>query len=304
MVDERSKESDDVIRIAAILLLSGLASSTVFAQAERPHDLVAEGNTAFDAGDFAAALASYSSAGATLPDSPELAYNQGVAHYRLGDFEAARGAFNRALLTRDINLEADAKFNLGDVAYASALEKQSELEEAIDLLKTAMGHYRDVLEIKPDDQDARRNIEMAQLLIKDLLDKQKQEQEQQDQNKDQDQQQDQEKKEQEEKDPQDQQEQQKEKGDEQKDQEDQSQSHEGEQDEDQKQQDQHQQQQDQEQQEEQKQQEQQAQAESAKEMTDAEAERLLQGVRDREKQRRDEKRRMRRVGRVPVLKDW
>ncbi len=300
MVDERSKESDDVIRIAAILLLSGLASSTVFAQAKRPHDLVAEGNTAFDAGDFAAALASYSSAGATLPDSPELAYNQGVAHYRLGDFEAARGAFNRALLTRDINLEADVKFNLGDVAYASALEKQSELEEAIDLLKTAMGHYRDVLEIKPDDQDARRNIEMAQLLIKDLMDKQKQEQEQQDQNKDQDQQQEQDQNQDQEK--KDQQDQQKEKGDEQKDQEDQSQSQEGEQDEDQKQQDQQQQQQDQEQkQEEQKQQEQ---AESAKEMTDAEAERLLQGVRDREKQRRDEKRRMRRMGRVPVLKDW
>ncbi len=269
-------------------------AAPAFGQTQDAHTLVAEANRAFAAGDFEAALAGYRSAEVSEPESPELAYNQGAAHYKLGDYEAARSAFNRALLTRDLALEAKIKFNLGDVAYSSALEKQSNLEEAIELLKTGIGRYRDALELDPKDQDARTNIELAQLLIKDLLDKQKKEQEEQ---------------EQQQQDKQDDQDQKQEEGDENQKQEGQE-GDEKEQEDEQKQQDDQQQgdkQDEQEQsgdQQEQQEEKQQQQQQPSDEMSTDEAERMLQAVRDKEKQRRDEQAQRRRARYVRPPKDW
>ncbi len=262
--------------------------SPAFGQIQSARTLVEEGNTLLAAGDFASALERYKSAEVTEPESPELAYNQGVAHYKLGEYDAARGAFNRALLTRDLALEAKAKFNLGDVAYASALEKQSNFQEAVDLLKTGIGQYRDALELDPEDEGARKNIEMAQVLIKDLLDKLKKQQEQEQQ-----QQQDQ----QGEQDPQQQ--------DDQEQQQDQDQGEqEGEQEQQQQKDEQEGDQEDKQQQSGDEQQEQQQQPQAGEEMTNGEAERMLQAVRDKEKRRREEQAERRRARYIRVPKDW
>ena len=253
-----------------------------------PRQLVANANRAFAEGDYETALQGYNKADVSMPESPRVAYNQALAHYKLGDYVAARNHFNRALATRDLKLEADVKYNLGNVAYASALEKLSSPQEAIDLLKRAIGHYRDALELDPDDQDAKANIQMAQLLIKDLLDKLKQQQEQQKQ-----QQQDQQQQQQCDQENQDQQ---------------QQDGQQGQQEQEQQQQTEQQQQPDQQppdqQQQADQQREQQQQQVEAREMTPEEAERLLQAVRDKEKQRREERARRMRARRMPVVKDW
>lgn len=265
----------------------------VQAEGPDPHQLVEQGNLAFADGKFDEALSAYREAEVSLPASAELAYNLGAAHFKLNDYSAARDAFNRALLTRDLGLEAKAKYNLGDVAYISALDKQSEPSEALDLAKTAMGHYRDAIELNAEDEDARQNIEIAQLFIKDMMDKLKQQQEQQ-----QDQQKGDEDQENENKEDQ------------------QEQQQEGEQDDSEGEQEQ-QQQGDQEQPADQEQQQQQPQdggegeegeaqqqPQDVQEMTSEEAEKLLQAVRDKERQRREDQQRRMRARRVPVLKDW
>ena len=242
---------------------------------------VARANQALAGGDHEKALSGYREADVLLPDAPELAYNQGVAYYRMRDFAQAREMFSRALTTRDLAMEARAKFNLGNCRYAQALEKLSDLQEAIDELRTAIEYYRDVLDLTPGDLDARANIETAQLLIKDLLDKLKKQQEEQQQDptsqpsEDQksDERQEGEKSEQE---------QQEQEG---KQQQDQQQSGE------------------QEQQEQTQEQEQQAAAEE-RQLTEEEARRLLQAVRDKERQRSDERTRRARLGRPKVDKDW
>ena len=157
-------------------VLAGIAAvvyvgSVALAQEKDVHLLVTEANQAFADGDYVAALETYTAVGETLPESPELAYNQGVAYYKLGDYLRARDALNRSLLTRNVKLEAKIKFNLGNVAYASARQEMSNPTEAIGLLKTAIGRYRDAVELDPEDEGARINIELAQRLIRELLDK-------------------------------------------------------------------------------------------------------------------------------------
>jgi Ca-activated chloride channel family protein len=290
---------------ALAVLVTGALALPVRAAERSPRELVADANKLLKTGEFQKALDAYKSAEVTLPEAPELAYNQGVAYYKLKDYSKAREHLQKALATRDLALEARAKYNLGNCAYAEALQKLSDLQAAIDGLRQAINHYRDALEVNPQDDDARANIEMAQLLIKDLLDKQKQQQEQQKQ--DQDQKQDEQQKQNQQPDQQQQQKQQRSA-------ESQPSSQPSESDEHKQQAQQNKAQQQQQQKEQQKtgdQQQQQEQREAAKPqtgekraMTQQEAERLLQAVRDREKEHRDKQAQRVRVRRVPVEKDW
>ena len=264
-------------RLCVLLLAAGAASSVVppaaLAKEELPAaEHVSRANRALADGELETALEGYRQAEVLMPDAPELAYNQAVAYYRMRDFAKARELFSQTLTTRDLELETKAKFNLGNCQYSEALEKMSNLQEAIDQLRTAIEFYLDVLEIAPDEVDARTNIETAQLLIKDLLDKLKQQQQQQDPTS-----QPSECEQQEEQGD----EQQEEQGDEQQagnEQQKQEQGEEGEQ--------------------------QTGEEQEQRQLTEEEARRLLQGVRDKEQQRREERALRSRAGRTRVAKDW
>lgn len=308
---------------AGLVLLA--AASAAPAAPVEVAEQVAAGNTAYAAGEYTKALAAYDEAEVACPECPQIAYNRGLAYYQMRDFVKAREQFNSALATKDLGLEAQAKYNLGNVAYAQALEKMTAPQEAIELARQAIYHYRDALDLNAQDADARANIETAQLFIKDMLDKQKQEQQQQNQQQNQQdqQQQDQQQQDQQKQDQQqsgdqqqDQQEQDQQQGDQQ-----QQQEQQGEQD---QQDQQSQQQQDQAQQSDeqsaaQDQQQQQAQAQDQqptdqqdaqaaqaeqRKMTDEEVERILQAVRDREAQRREANARKLNARRAPVTRDW
>ena len=302
--DAGTKRRGTRVRTILALLPAFLMSGPTTAQASKESDArqaVADALEQLEAGKFAEALEGFRKAEVMFPDSAELAYDQAVAHYRLGDLERARESFSRALSTRDLALEQKVKFNLGNCAYAEALERLTDLQGAIDRLRLAIAHYRDALELDPGDDDARANIETAHLLIKDLLDKKKQqEQEKEKQQQDptsqptsqpsQDQQCDQ---------GQDQQQ------DEQGERKDQNKQQAG-QDGDEKKQEQQQQQGELEQANQEQRQEQAARLEprDPRNMSREEADRLLQAVRDKERQRRDEQHRRRQVGRPPVDRDW
>ena len=139
------------------------------AQEKDPRALVADANQAIADGDYAPAIEIYREVEVMLPQSAVPVYNQGVAYYRLRDYPRARAAFSRSLSTAGLGLEAKVKFNLGNVAYASALEETANPQKAIGHLKSAIGHFRDAIELDPGDQDAYANIEISYLLMKDLL---------------------------------------------------------------------------------------------------------------------------------------
>ncbi len=257
-----------------------------------PAKHVARANKALAVGSFEQALDDYRQVEVVMPDAPELAYDQAIAYYRMRDLGKARDLFSKALATRDLGLEAKIKFNLGNCEYAEALEKLSNLQEAIDKLRAAIAYYRDALDLAPEDTDARANIETAQLLIKDLLDKLKKQQEQQQKNPtsqscDNPQKQDQQQQSGQEQPPQSQ------PSDQQQGQQDQPKEQEGEK-----------QPQEQTGEDQQQQEQQQTGKEEKRQLTQEEAQRLLQAVRDKEQKRRDERARRQRLGRAKVDKDW
>lgn len=296
------------MRIGLVIIINAALACAAEAQGVSPQELVRQANEQLRSGQYDEAIEKYKQAAELLPDVAEIAYNRAIGHYRNGDFDNATEQFITSLKTRDPELEAKAKFNLGNCAYAAALAKKDNIPEAVKHLKSAILHYKDAIESNPQDKDARINIEMAQLLMKDLLDKQKQqEEEQQDEDDNQDEEQDQEQ--------QDENQDQQQEGEDQQDQEqsgdqEQQQDGEGEQQQDEQQQGGQQQQagegQQQEQQQTQAAEEQQQQGEKGQErkMTREEAQRLLQMIRDKEMQRRRNLARRIRAKHAPVDKDW
>lgn len=168
-----------------MLILAGLVAglaAPAWAADRQTSRKVSEANQALAAGRTDDALKLYEEAARSAADAPELAYNRGVALYRKGDRTAAAEQFRKALTTRDIGLEAKAKFNLGNCAYADALEKQEDLKAALEKLRLAISYYKDAIAADPNDLDAKVNIETAQLLMKHLLDQEKNRQEEEKKN--------------------------------------------------------------------------------------------------------------------------
>ncbi len=164
-------------RRSIILMLVVAFPHVTCADGPSPAELVRRGNAALQADKPDEALAAYKEAEIARPESPRIQYNRGLAQYRKREFEQAKELFRQALSTRDLDLEAAAHYNLGNCAYSQALEKLTSFDEAIELAQEAIGAYRRTLELNPDDADAKANIETARLLIKDLRDKKKKEEE-------------------------------------------------------------------------------------------------------------------------------
>jgi Ca-activated chloride channel family protein len=158
-----------------------LAATTAAPAQEDPRagaDLVKKGNKLLAEGAYADALAAYDEAVERLPDSPEVAYNRGIALYRLGEFTQAEPAFQDAMRPGRPELEAMAKYNLGRCAHASALQQRENLEAAINDLSRAIRFYRDALQLAPEDQDTQNNEKLARRLkayLEQRLEQQKKE---------------------------------------------------------------------------------------------------------------------------------
>ncbi|HSW46665.1 MAG TPA: tetratricopeptide repeat protein [Phycisphaerae bacterium] len=143
-----------------------------------PRSLVVEAVQAFNAGDNTKALKLLEDAEKLRPESPEIAYNRGVVHYRAGDYAKAADFFTRTLASRDRSLEQRSSFNLGNCAYAEALKQQDQPAAAIEKLRAAADRYRQALSLDPSDADARANLERAGRLIGLLREQQEQQKQQ------------------------------------------------------------------------------------------------------------------------------
>ncbi len=142
--------------------------------------LVKRGNDSYDRGDFDAAAEYYGLASVKIPESPIVEFNLGNVEYMRGDFAAARSRFEEAALkSRDLSLEAQALYNIGNCTFRQGQRQaDSDLEKALEFFKESVEYYSAALEKEPGMPDAAHNLEVARLLIKDLLDAIKKQQEQ------------------------------------------------------------------------------------------------------------------------------
>ena len=101
-----------------MLLLFFLLLNFSFAYAMGSGEDINNGNRAYSEGQYKDALGYYEKSESTLPESPYVYFNKGTAYYKLGDYEKAKEAFEKAAVkTKDRKLETLANYNLGNCQF-------------------------------------------------------------------------------------------------------------------------------------------------------------------------------------------
>jgi Ca-activated chloride channel family protein len=171
--------------ILQVLLVVAIAQA---ASADSARISISQGNKLYKQGNFNEAINTYDQALLEAPQALEPKFNQANSYFRLDDISKAMDLYRQvAAESKDMKFVAKAKYNLGNSYFQQgSKQKDSNLQKAIDDLKTAIGSWRSVLDIEPENEKAAKNIEVARLLIKDLLDQLNKQQQQQDPNQPQD----------------------------------------------------------------------------------------------------------------------
>jgi Ca-activated chloride channel homolog len=145
-------------------------------QAASPYRAVQQGNALYQAGQYEAAEQQYRAAAQALPETAALQFNLGNAFYKQQDYGNAQEHYLRAGQTDNRLLASRVKYNLGNVKYQQALEALRTFDDAVTPLRLAITYYRESLEADPPYQEARYNLELAYLLLRQLQPPRRQEQ--------------------------------------------------------------------------------------------------------------------------------
>ena len=110
---------------------------------------IKRGNAHYKAEAYDAALEAYQSAAADRPEDAISRYNLGTALYQKKQFEKASDEFRRSLDTADPVHQAHGYYNLGNA--------QVQLND----IEGAIRSYKSALRLNPADLDAKHNLELA-----------------------------------------------------------------------------------------------------------------------------------------------
>ena len=142
-------------RMAAAILIAALALRPRPAAADEAASRNNEGNRLYLKQQYDEALKRYTEAQASRPGAPEMHYNIGNVLYRKGEMDKAAEEYLRAQAAPDKRLSQAALYNRGN-----ALMSRGRLQDAVNA-------YVQALRVRPDDQDAKRNLELALRLMEE-----------------------------------------------------------------------------------------------------------------------------------------
>jgi len=255
-----------VLKICFILLILFFGLNEGWCDLSRGK--IKQGIKAYENSQWDESLQKFQDALLDDPENPVGHYNVAEALYKKKNYEEALKSYEKSLFSQDLALKQKSYYNLGNIYYQS-----NKYQEAIQ-------NYIKALDLDPNDQDAKHNLELVRAKLKELAQKQpmqNQPQQQQGQQQQNPQQQDQQNSDQQQSEQQQQQQQQTQAGEEQ-----------------------------QEQQQPQQSEEQQAaqRVEKQKELSKEEAERILQALKSEEKENQKLRRQKMPAGRMQVEKDW
>ena len=173
-------------RIITVLLLTIILAQIAFA--ESVEDQVHRGNKKYAEGNFNESINEYDQALVDKPDALRPKFNKANSYYRLDDLTKAMDLYREvATKAKDMKLVTKAKYNTGNCYFQrGSKQRDSDLNKALDDMKTSISFWRQVMDIEPENKKAAKNIEVARLTIKDILDQLNKQKQQQDPNQPQD----------------------------------------------------------------------------------------------------------------------
>jgi Ca-activated chloride channel family protein len=144
-------------------------------------EILRQGNRLYGDSQYGEAVNKYNEVLVEQPQAVEPKFNKANSYYRLDDLGEAMDLYQEvAAESKDMALVAKAKYNLGNCFFQRGTkQRDSNLQKALEDMQTSISHWRQVLDLDPQNQKAAKNIEVARLTIKDLLDQIKKQQEQQ-----------------------------------------------------------------------------------------------------------------------------
>lgn len=141
-------------------------------------------NKLYEKGKHAEALSLYEEALVEDPDEKKLSINKGSAQYRLNDFTGAEESYKNAITVKDTKARADLLYNMGNVYNTQGDQMaQTGNQQAMEKYKAARDSYIKALDLRPHDRDAKWNLQLTQMKIKELEKQQQQQQDNKDKNK-------------------------------------------------------------------------------------------------------------------------
>jgi Ca-activated chloride channel homolog len=165
-----------------LTLMLAVSVSAVFA--DEVYAKNKKGNDYYKKEKFDDALKQYDDALLVAPSDTLLKMNRGSTLYRLGRFQEADSAYAGTLSMKNRRKLADAHYNLGNIQFKEGdMLMQGGGQGADEKFKSALQNYIAALDLRPDDKNAKWNIELTQRRIKQQEQQQKN-QKNQDKNKD------------------------------------------------------------------------------------------------------------------------
>ncbi len=140
---------------------------------------VKQGISHYRAQEFKKAVNAFAEADVAKPDNDLITFDRACAYAAQGDTEKATELYRTAALSRDTSLAVRCHYNLGGLSAEQARgvfgeNPQDALPEVrtegLQLLQTAVSHYRDCIELAPNHAEARHNLELIRLWIKQMED--------------------------------------------------------------------------------------------------------------------------------------
>ena len=131
-----------------------------------------QGNRLYGRGEYNQAIEKYDQALIEQPTALEPKFNKANSYYRLDDLDKAIQLYKEvAADSKDMALVTKSKYNLGNSWFQQGCkQRDSNLQKALEDLKTSIAHWRTVLDIEAENEKAAKNIEVARLMIKDIID--------------------------------------------------------------------------------------------------------------------------------------
>ncbi len=133
----------------------------------RPRRLTETGRREYESGNHPQALEAFEGAARARPEDPAVRFNVADGLYKNGRYDEAATLFRSLGHDATASFAPAARYNLGNSLY----QKQD--------YKGAIQAYRDALRVAPNDEETRRNLELALRQLKEQEEQQKRQQEQQ-----------------------------------------------------------------------------------------------------------------------------